>query len=273
MKDINEKKELQIDNKIFTTSDIANLIMLFIGQSDKILEKSKEVRRKDLIREGWSEKNISEGYINTSHSGITLTSSDKSNYTFAFEDIDAAIKTLGDKTVTEVELQFSEKISECRFSAKLRHSAGFPGSSYILAEGKDSEWLNETFIVFKDLLEACRNQSTFVRKYRIPIIVAIIGLLSVFLVNFIKFFIKAEVSFPKIVANIFNDDLLYYVIIFAVVSATPAVLIYRWLKKLYPAVELQTGPDSWKLQKERRNKIILLFLAIIVPLAISFLIK
>jgi hypothetical protein len=272
MKDLKVKKELQIDNKIFTKNDLANLFRLFIVRSNDILEKSKDLRRQELIREGWSEKNINESYINTSHSGITLTSSDNSNSIFSFEEIDEAIKTLEDKIITEVELQFAEKESECRFLVKLRHSGTYHGSSNIAAESKDSEWVNATMKMFEEFVAGRRDQSVFVKKFKIPIIVTIVGLFSLFLVNFIKFFIKAEVSFPKIVANIFKDDLGYYIVLFALVSATPAFLIYRWLKKLYPEVELQTGPDSGKLGKERRNKIFLLILAIIIPVIISFLI-
>lgn len=273
MKEAKEKREIQIDNKIFSRSDLAGLLGMFIAQSNEILEKSKELRRQDLIREGWSETNIRDGYINTSYSGITLTSSDNSNYTYSLEESQEALKTLDEKIITEIELQFNEKVSETRFIVRLRHSFTKLGSSYVLAEGRDSDWLSETTKSFGDLLLSCRNQSVFVQKFRIPIVVTIVGLLSFLLVNFIKFFIKTEVSFHKIVANIFNDDLIYYIIIFALVSVTPAILIYRWLRKLYPDVELQTGPNSGKLQKERRNKIILLILAIVVPVVISFLIK
>jgi hypothetical protein len=125
----------------------------------------------------------------------------------------------------------------------------------------------------KDLLLTCRNQSLVVTKFQIPIIVTIIGLLSFFLLNLTKFFIRTEVSFPKIVRNIFNDDLIYYIILFVFVSATPAVLIYRWLKKLYPAIEIQTGPLSGRLSNERRKKLLMMVLLIIVPVIISVLLR
>jgi hypothetical protein len=273
MKEYIEKQELQIDNKIFTKSDLAKLFRLFIRQSNEILDKSKEIKRQMLIRDGWSEKNITEGYINTSHSAITLTTSVNSYHTYSFEDLDIAIQTLDEQVITEVELQFAEKTSDCRLSVKLRHSGTnrLPGN--ITAEGMDSDWVNTSIKIFEDFLAECGNQSGFVRKYKYPIIITIIGLFSLFLVNFIKFFIKAEVSFPKIVSNIFKDDLIYYIVIFTVVSTTPAIMIYRWLKKLYPDVDIQTGPDSGKLQKERRNKIFLLIIAVIIPVVISFLIK
>jgi hypothetical protein len=272
MEDIKNKNEHQVENKIFTKSDLSDFLRLFIQQSYEILEKAKEIRRQNLIREGWTEKKISEEYVNMSHSGITMTSSENLHYTFTFEQIADAIKSLDEILITEVELHFNEKISDCRLSARLIHSGSSPGSSYIMAEGTDSIWLNETIRIFKEFLDGCKNQFGFVRKYQIPIIITIIGLLSFFLVNFIKFFIKAEVSFPKIVSNIFNDDLVYYILIFAAVSATPAILINRWLKKLYPDVELQTGPNSEKLQKERRNKILILIFVLIGFVAVSILI-
>ena len=265
MKEVKEKRELQIDDKIFNINDLAELIRLFIVQSNEILEKHNEIRHQDLIRKGQAE--------NTSHSAIVLTSQENSNYSFTFEEADEAIKTLGNNLITEVELQFNEKVFESRFSVRLRQSGASQGSVYVHAEGRDTDWLNETIRIFKDLLDKCKNQTLFIRKFRIPIIVTTIGMLSFFLFNLIAFFIKTEVSFPKIVGKIFMDDLIYYLILFALVSATPAVLIFRWLKRLYPSVELQTGPYSGKLQNEKRIKLLLMVLLIIVPVVISVLLR
>lgn len=56
MEIIKEIRELLIDNKIFTKNDILALINLFIKLSNDILEKSKEIKRNDLIHEGCNEK-------------------------------------------------------------------------------------------------------------------------------------------------------------------------------------------------------------------------
>ena len=67
MKNPIEKKEFSIDNKIFTKNDIISLVQLFVKLSNEILDKSKKIKHKELIQEGWLETNISEKYINTSH--------------------------------------------------------------------------------------------------------------------------------------------------------------------------------------------------------------
>jgi hypothetical protein len=58
--------------------------------------------------------------------------------------------------------------------------------------------------------------------------------------------------------------------VLSLISATPAVLIYRWLIKLFPGIEIQTGLNYEHTKKERRNKLFLLAILIIVPTILSF---
>lgn len=268
-----EKRELQIENKIFTITNLADLIRLFVNQSNEIGNISREIKRQELVRKGLPELIISEGYIISGHVDIVLISSDNSKYNFSSEEFEEAIEILNSKKITGVELNFSEKISETRFVIKLSQSDSLSDSGYVFLEGKDKSWINVSMKRVEDFLISCKNQSVFIRKFKIPLIIGIIAILSFFLLNLIEFFIKTEVSFPKLVGNIFRDDLIYYIILFVMVTATPSVLIYRWLRKLYPVIELQTGPDSGKLLRERRNKLIIMTLAIIVPVVISVLLK
>lgn len=273
MKQLKERRELQIENKIFTIANLTDLIRLFIRQSDELENKSAELKRQELVRKGLPETVISEGYLNSGHSDIALVSDDNSKYNFSSEELEEAIGILTSKRITEIELNFKEKVSETRFAVKLRQSGTVSDQGYVLLESNDIDWMNASLKVVEDFLTECKNQSVFIRKNKIPIIISIIAILSFFLLNLIEFFIKTEVSFPKIVGNIFRDDLIYYIILFVMVTATPSFLIYRWLRKLYPSIEIQTGPLSGKIQKEKRNKLLLVVLILIVPVVISILIR
>lgn len=273
MKEIKERKELQIENKIFTIANVTDLIRLFIKQSAEMENKSAELKRQELVRKGLPELGISEGYLFSSHSAIALVSDDNLQYNFSSGDIEEAIGILTNKRITEFELNFIEKVSETRYTVKLRQSGSISDKGYVLLEGNDINWINASMKGMEDVLTACKNQSVFIRKNRIPIIVSIIAILSFFLLNLIEIFIKTEVSFPKIVGNIFRDDLIYYIILFVMVTATPSFLIYKWLRKLYPSIEIQTGPLSGKIQKEKRNKLVLIVLILIVPVVISVLLR
>ena len=76
MKELKQKRELLIENKIFSKSDLKSLIKIFINQSIEILEKSKQIKRQNLIQEGWQEKNSTDQHSDTSHSGIEFNSSE-----------------------------------------------------------------------------------------------------------------------------------------------------------------------------------------------------
>jgi hypothetical protein len=270
MKNPVEKKEVSIDNKIFTKNDIISLVQLFVKLSNDILDKSKEIKHKELIQEGWPETNISEKYINTSRSGIEFTSSDKSKYSFSFKEISEAKDILDNKQIIEIELYFNENVLDSKIVLKLRHSDAYSGSSYALVEGEDSNWVNGTIRLLKNFLVTCRNQSTFVEKYKILMFGVMILLLIIFLHNLIVFFIRTKVIFPKIVGNMFSENIIYVIMVLALISATPAVLIYKWLLKLFPGIEIQTGLNYDHAKKERRNKLLLLAILIIVPTILSF---
>ena len=268
-----ETKEILIDNKVFTKDDLKVLVTIFIKQSNEILNRSKEIKRHDLIREGLKEHDLTDRNVDTSHSRLEFITSDNSKHTCTFEEIFEANKILDKSKIDEVELHFTENVLDSRFIIKIRYSDSYSASSssYAIAEGQDSTWITETFSVVKDFLSTCRNQSVFIKKFKILIVALTILILTLFLLNLIEFFIKTQVSFPKIVHNFFTRDLIYFIILLCVITAAPAVFIYKWLRKLFPRIEIQTGKDSHQMQKEKYKKILVISSLIIIPTIISFL--
>jgi len=270
MKELKVKRELLIENKIFSKSDLKSLIEIFINQSIEILEKSKKIKRQNLIQEGWQDKNSSDQHSDTSHSGIEFTSSDKSKYSFSFKEISQANKIIDTKQIVEVELYFIENVLNSKFQIKLRHAGAFSGSSYALVEGEDNDWITDTIKLLKNFLLTCKNQSSFIKKNKILIIGVTILFIIVFLHNVIVFFIRTRVIFPKIVGNMFSESIIYVIMVLILVSATPTILIYRWLNMLFPEIEIQTGVNCDQEKNDRRNKLLLLVVLIIIPTILSF---
>jgi ribosomal protein S19 len=95
----------------------------------------------------------------------------------------------------------------------------------------------------------------------------------VFLINLIKLFIRTKVIFPKIVGNIFTNELFYFIVLLALISVTPAIFIYQRLIKLYPAVEIQTRKEFDQSEKEKRLKLWVIISLIIVPTILSFVFR
>lgn len=273
MKNYIDKRELLIDNKIFTENDLLLLIKLFSELSGEILEKSKEIKHKDLIQQGWKEPNITDRYINTSHSRLEITYSDNSKYAGTFEDTPEINDIPDNKKIVGIDLFFSEKVFDCSFIIKIHHSDSDSSLSYASAEGMGSEFVNRAISSLENFLSTCRNQSVFAIKYKLIIIALTDILLSVILLNLIELFIKTKLFFPKIMDNLFTKYLIFFIIVVALISATPAAYIYKMFKNLFPVIEIRTGNDIHQAEKERRNKIWLITSLIIITTIISFLLR
>jgi hypothetical protein len=271
MKELKEKRELLIDNKILTKNDVISLTKLFIKLSKEILDKSKEIRREELIHKGCKESSIEERDINNSNSSLEFTSSDNSTYYGSLDQILDEDAIFSNKKITEINLYFTEYVLDSQFKIRIKHSDS--SSSYVSVEGQDRAWVNETIRLVEDYLSNCRNQATFVKKFQILIIAFTILILVVFLLNLIELFIKTQLIFPKIVANLFSKNLIFYIIVLSLITATPSIFIYEWLEKLFPRIEIQTGKDFQQAEKEKRAKLWIIASLVIIPTIISLLLR
>ena len=132
---IREKKELIIKNKIFTKDEVLSLIRLFIKSSSDILDKSKEIKRNDLIQQGCNEQYLKERYIDVSQSSLEFTFSDNSIYSGTIEEFVETDAIPAVKKIVEIDLYFKENVFNSRFIIKIRHSHPFSTSSYVIVEG------------------------------------------------------------------------------------------------------------------------------------------
>jgi len=272
---IKEKKEFSIDNKIFTRDDILSLIKLFGKLSFEILDKSKEIRYKDLIHEGWKELNIKERDIDTSYSKLVFTFYDNSTYSGTLEDILKDYDILDDKKIVEIDFHFFEHGLNSQFLIRIKQTDtdSFSSSSYVSVEGEDRNWVTETTRLVKNFLSDCKNQSGFVNKFQIPIMVVTVIILVFFMFNLTELFIKTNLSFPKIIVNTFSKHLISFIIISSLIGAAPAFFIKEQLKQLFPRIEIQTGKNLYQIKKEKKKKILIITSEILIPAIISFLLR
>ncbi len=271
MNNLVETKEVWIDNKILTKDDVISLIKLFVNLSNEFLEKVKEIKRKELIQKELSAVTIEEIINGLGNSGIEFTASDNSTYNGSFDQILEEEEILSNKKITEILLVFYENVSSCKFIIKIKHS--YSSRGYILVQGQDRTWVNGTIRLVENFFSNCRNQSTFIKKYVILIIGSTIVILNFFLINLIELFIKTKLIFPKFMDNLFNKDLIFVIIILSLITATPAVYFYGWLKNLFPRIEIQTGKDFQQVEKEKSKKLWIIASKILIPTIISFLLR
>jgi hypothetical protein len=77
---------------------------------------------------------------------------------------------------------------------------------------------------------------------------------------------------PKYAMLTLTKDWRFYIILLSLITISPALLIYRMLRKLWPGIEIQTGNDLEQIEIEKRTKVWLIILTILIPTLLSFLI-
>jgi len=269
MKIKTEKKELLIDNKVFTKDDIISLINLIIKNSKEILDKSKEARRQDFIQKDWKEAYINENDIDTSHSRLEFTSSDHLKYTGTFEEKSDLNDILDKKIITEINLYFTEQVLTSSVLIRIKNSDISP--VYVKVEGQDSKWVNETVISFKDFFSHCRDQSSLVKKSGILIVLLTIVFLNFFLNSTLELIAQMMHLFSKYAIESLTSDWRFFIIILSAITFSPSMLVYKRLRELWPGIEIQTGKDYRLIEKNKRNKLLLISSIIILPAIISYL--
>jgi hypothetical protein len=271
MKRIIEKSKISIDNKIFTKEDINSLIKLFNKLTREIFNKSNETKKQELIKMGGEASSLAEPDFDFGTSTLEFTFSDRSTYAGSLDQTLDENTIFGKKKITGIDLNFKENVSECRISVRINHSDS--SSNYVLVEGQDTAWVDETIGMVKDILSSCRNQSTFVRKYHLIIVTLTILFLDFFLLNLIKLFIKIRIIFPRIVDAWFTKDLIFFLLVITLMTITPSLYIYGWLSKLYPRVEIQFGNNYQKAVRAKRIKLFGIISLILIPAVVSYLLR
>jgi hypothetical protein len=269
MKTETEKKELLIDNKIISKDDIAALIKLLIIHSGVILEKSKDVRRKDLIQKEWKEAIINEGDVDTSHSRLEFTSSDHIKYTGTFEE-SAALNDIPDKKIiTEINLYFTEQVLTSSVLIRIKNSDISP--LYVKVESQDGNWVKETVKSLEDFFSKCRSQSAIVKKSGTLIVLLTVVILNFTLNNVMEIIAQMMHLFSKYAIESLTSDWRFFVFILSFITVSPAILVYKRLRKLWPGIEIQTGKDFRLIEKDKRRKLLIIVSILILPAIISYL--
>jgi hypothetical protein len=275
MEKAKEKREFSIDNKIFTKGDILLLVKLFGKLSNEILGKSKEIKYKGLIQQGWKASDIKEKDIDTSYSNLIFTSYDNSTFSCALEDISEDNEILENKKIAEINFYFSERTLNSQFLIRIKQtdSDSHSTSSYVTVEGLDHTWVTATTGLIEDFLSNCKSQSEFFSKFQIPIMVITIFMLAFFMFNLVELFIKTNLSFPRMAHNMFSKYLISFVIVSFLIAAAPAFFIKERLIKLFPRIEIQTAKNFHQIKKEKRKNLLIIASIILIPTIISYLLR
>jgi hypothetical protein len=77
--------------------------------------------------------------------------------------------------------------------------------------------------------------------------------------------------FSKYAIESLTSDWRFFVFILSFITVSPAILVYKRLRKLWPGIEIQTGKDFRLIEKDKRRKLLIIVSILILPAIISYL--
>jgi hypothetical protein len=241
-----EKRSFKIRSKIITPTDIRRIANLFY---DIYSEYSRSLQ-KDYPE--------LENYPN-----FEVSTTDGTEYSADTLDIFKSEGILDSKTVKEIKMSFRIYKFNTEVSIKLTDSRYDGWLNYIEVEGSDSTWVSGTFGRLLECVSSWQSQSSIGKGWR-----WLISIVIAFLVGF------SIIALVDLAISLFSggeyriDPRVYY---FSWTGVGFFWFIADYIAKLWPSIEIVTGPEhSHELQKSRK-RISFIITAIVLPLVVGLL--
>jgi hypothetical protein len=240
------QRELEIENKIFTKADIRNFWNLFFNEYQTSLNGQKNA---DIE--------------------ITLTFDDKTTYRSYTDDLLGNGGSIDTKKTRSIEIEFYEYgntgIRGYNKYVRLRLTHG-EYSNKIEISGSDESWVSKIFQRTHDLVNGATNQEAWIREHENKLFILItilcgsffISCLNLFFDNFIHIQPTQEMKAitQKIKPILINMEA--PLVILGLLNRYLSGLwismpLYSYIKKQYPSVEFDFGPEHRKKEKLTRK--------------------
>ncbi len=140
------------------------------------------------------------------------------------------------------------------------------GCFNLLVSSSKKEWVVTVFDKFEGIVKSLSPQKDFIKKYSIPLNLVIFIIFEYIFIKLIIYF------FPKNMMSLsFFEMMFNYVLITFFLCSMISYLIVDYLKKLWPVVEFDFGPEHLKLEKQKRDYLWWLVTLIILPFLVNLL--
>lgn len=258
MATIKESRYSKIENKIITTEDIQNLAKVIWEEYEKAKSPDK--------------------YASVS---FTIKCSDKSCFESSDPSIFETDSVLRTKRVDSVSI-CCHCYNDSYINVELCNGNIYWGND-ITVKGTDSNWVNGISKRLEDISSSFTPQNTFVKDHSIFLNILFAFGYGTIYMSILNVLLSGVESLPenripewaKILRNLFETvpflrEIFEYLLGFTV-GIFPAVLTTDKLKKLWPSVEIQNGPEHMMIEKRRRKWLAIVFTTCILPLALSLI--
>ncbi|MBN8720494.1 MAG: hypothetical protein J0H85_13665 [Sediminibacterium magnilacihabitans] len=190
-----------------------------------------------------------------------VDASDDSSYESSSKSIFEEAEILNTKALQRIQMRLqtvsNSKNIEVQFSTSLEPN---PGDNYAIVSGDDSVWVNGVLFKLSECINSAQEQ---------PSIVKHLGTLQT--ITVITFLIIYFRIWYDNVEKLNNDwiRLLFFVVLPFIILLLSIELV-KYLKSMWPDMELQTGPNYSQIPSKKREKVKWIVTIIVVPLLVGF---
>jgi hypothetical protein len=167
------------------------------------------------------------------------------------------------RIIKKVSMKFYTKNNSKNIDVLITHSLKNENlENYILVSGDDKNWVNGVLSRLSEVIELCEKQP------KIGNMSGIIMFLTLILFNVVYF----RYCYSYITDIISNGLLImFFMLGIPVLSFVCTIKFLDYIDNLWPSIELQTGPNYQQIPKINRDKAMLIFLSVFLPLLLAFI--
>lgn len=191
----------------------------------------------------------------------SVDATDNTSFESQSNDIFKENQIIENRVIRKVNMRFYTKDNSKSIEVQLLHLINDENSeNYISVSGDEPNWVNGVLSRLSQILDNTENQSKFTAKFS-----------GYFL--FILF-ILANIEYYRLVLDKLGKTpyeivAFIYVLGFPIATLIGAIQLNTYISKLWPDIELQTGPTYLQSAVTKRNKIQWVMASIILPILLT----
>jgi hypothetical protein len=243
---IREKRKLNFSSKRITPEIIRNIASIIDQESSQYTRQEKK-----------------QSFIS-----FSVDATDNSSYESQSRQIFNENMIIDKKVLHRINMRFNTVDFSKNIEVQLLHFEKDENKeNYILVSGEDSNWVNGCIARLSEAIELAQIQPNVSIKLRILWWVLVISL------NVLIYRLGAPILKLDPPGN--SGIITFFKTIYLFVPILSTMAFYNraedFINKLYPCIELQTGPQYLQIEKIKRAKLINFFLIIVVPILLAVL--
>jgi hypothetical protein len=251
--EITESRIVKVENKVVTLKDLRTLATILLKTASVLEQESVSVK-------------------------FSVSCFDESKFTSANIELFDEDSILAPKRIKCVRMNLSSYPRGADIDIEISHgSSNSTYSNKIEVTGNDNNWVNGTLVKLEESLITFSPQNTFCvdHRYSINAVIATgVGLLYMYLIVLFPSEPSENPQEWAVALTAFFKKYVLFEYLFKYVASFlfgwfPGLFVMDKLQKLWPAIELQVGPEHMLIEKSRRKWLGGVFLIAIAPLCTS----